>query len=109
MRDAGLSAPRSAQFYDYPFKKASICPNEPIETQCYISTTYHPISVSPKPDIPSGQMMEEKMKNLFFAALAALTLSVAVVPAYAHDFHNGSSVTDDLSATNRQQTGSYGD
>ena len=47
------------------------------------------------------------MKNLFFAALAALTLSVAMVPAYAHDFHNGSSVTDARSATLQQQTGSY--
>jgi hypothetical protein len=53
-------------------------------------------------------MMEEKMKNLFFSALAALTLSVAVVPAYAYDFHNGSSIAGDLSATRRTQTGSYG-
>jgi hypothetical protein len=52
--------------------------------------------------------MEKKMKNRFFAALAALALSVAVVPAYARDFHNGSSVTDSLSATLQQQTGSYG-
>ena len=30
------------------------------------------------------------MKNLAFAALATLTLSVAEVPAYAHhDFHSG--------------------
>jgi hypothetical protein len=57
----------------------------------------------------SSQMMEKKMKNLSFAALAALSLSVAVIPAYAHDFHNGSSVAGDLSATNRQQTGSYSD
>jgi hypothetical protein len=69
---------------------------------------HHPNSVSPKPDIPSGQMMEEKMKNLFFSALAALTLSVAVVPGYAYDFHNGSSIAGDLSATRRTQTGSYG-
>lgn len=47
------------------------------------------------------------MKNLFFAALAALTLSVAVVPAYAHDFHNGSKVADLAGATQRTQTGSY--
>lgn len=48
------------------------------------------------------------MRDLFFAALAALTMSIAVVPAYAHDFHNGSSVADDLSATRFEQTGSYG-
>jgi hypothetical protein len=52
--------------------------------------------------------MERAMKNLFFAALAALTLSVAVVSAYAHDFHNGSSVAGDLGATMRTQTGNYG-
>jgi hypothetical protein len=48
-----------------------------------------PVSVDQpghQPDIPPGQMIEEKMKSLFFAALASLTLSVAVVPAYAHDF-----------------------
>jgi hypothetical protein len=48
------------------------------------------------------------MRNLFFSALAALTLSVAVVPAYAHDFQNGSSVAGDRAATIDQQTGAYG-
>jgi hypothetical protein len=48
------------------------------------------------------------MKNLFFAALAALTLSVAVVPAYAYDFHNGSTLAGDSAATEMQQTGAYG-
>ena len=45
------------------------------------------------------------MRNLFFAALAALSLGVAVVPAYAHDFHNGSSVADDRAATLFQRQG----
>jgi hypothetical protein len=48
------------------------------------------------------------MRNSFFAALAALTLSVAVVPAYARDFHNGSTVAGDSAATRMQQTGAYG-
>ena len=48
------------------------------------------------------------MKNAFFAALAVLTLSVAVVPAYAHDFHNGSTVAGDSAATRMQQSGAYG-
>ena len=43
------------------------------------------------------------MKNLFLAALAVLTLSIAVVPAYA-----ASSVQDDAKATRMQQTGAYG-
>ena len=43
------------------------------------------------------------MRNLFFAALAVLSLGVAVVPAYA------ASSTGDLStATRLQQTGAYG-
>ncbi|HET6607520.1 MAG TPA: hypothetical protein VFG62_12655 [Rhodopila sp.] len=42
------------------------------------------------------------MKNLFFAALAALSLGIAVVPAYA-------APANDLSAATRmQQTGAYG-
>ena len=48
------------------------------------------------------------MRNLFFAALAAMSLSVAVVPAYAHDFHNGSTVAGDSAATRIQQLGGYG-
>jgi hypothetical protein len=57
---------------------------------------------SSTPDIVSdGKMMESSMKNLFFAALAALTLSVAVVPAYA------STVASDHTATLMQQSGSY--
>ena len=43
------------------------------------------------------------MKNLFFAALAALSLGVAVVPAYA-----ASSANDLRAATRMQQTGAYG-
>lgn len=42
------------------------------------------------------------MKNLFFAALAALSLGAAVVPAHA-----ASSVTDTRGATAMQQTGAY--
>ena len=42
------------------------------------------------------------MKSLFFAALAALSLGAAVVPAYA------SSVSDLHAATRMQQTGAYG-
>ena len=48
------------------------------------------------------------MRNVFFAALAALSLGVAVVPAYAHDFHNGSTVAGDSAATQIQQSGAYG-
>jgi hypothetical protein len=58
-----------------------------------------------KPDIPTDKRWRIPMKNLFFAALAALSLGVAVVPAYAHDFHNGSTVVGDRSATLMQQTG----
>jgi hypothetical protein len=43
------------------------------------------------------------MKNLFFAALAVLSLGLAVVPAYAAASH------DNLSAATRmQQTGAIG-
>ena len=51
--------------------------------------------------------MERSMRNLFFAALAALTLSVAVAPAYAADLHNGSAIEDTIGATRMLQTGSY--
>jgi hypothetical protein len=61
-----------------------------------------------KPDIPPDWRWRVPMKNLFFAALAVLTLSVAVVPAYAHDFHNGSTVSGDHAATQIQQLGAYG-
>ena len=48
------------------------------------------------------------MKNLFLAAIAALSLSAAVVPvANAAVFHNGSTVAGDTAATHMQQTGSY--
>jgi invasion protein IalB len=43
--------------------------------------------------------MENSMKNLFLAALAALSLSAAVVPAFA-----ASTVGDDAAATRMQQT-----
>ena len=48
------------------------------------------------------KIKERKMRNLFFAALAALSLGAAVAPAYA------ASVTDAGSATRMQQTGAYG-
>jgi hypothetical protein len=47
--------------------------------------------------------MESSMKNLFFAALAALSLSAAVVPAYA-----ASTIAGDRQATLLQQSGAYG-
>jgi hypothetical protein len=43
------------------------------------------------------------MKNLFFAALAALTLSVVAVPSFA-----ASIIAGDGAATALQQTGAYG-
>jgi hypothetical protein len=48
-------------------------------------------------------MMEEKMKTWFFAALAALAVSVAAVPSFA-----ASTIADDRGATLMQQTGAYG-
>jgi hypothetical protein len=49
------------------------------------------------------------MKTMFLAALAAISLSAAVVPAAsAASFHNGSTVAGDTAATRVQQTGSYG-
>jgi hypothetical protein len=42
------------------------------------------------------------MKNTILAAFAALSLSVAVVPAFA-----SSTVAGDAQATRTQQTGSY--
>ena len=42
------------------------------------------------------------MKNLILAAVAALSLGAAVIPAYA-----ASTIVDDAQATRMQQTGSY--
>ena len=42
------------------------------------------------------------MKNLILAAFAVLSLSVAVVPAFA-----ASTIANDAAATRMQQTGSY--
>nr|WP_294510998.1 hypothetical protein [uncultured Rhodopila sp.] len=48
------------------------------------------------------------MKTMFFAALAAISFSAAVVPAAsAASFHNGSSVAGNAAATRLQQTGAY--
>jgi hypothetical protein len=43
------------------------------------------------------------MKNMLLAAFAALSLSVAVVPAFA-----ASTIAGDAAATRIQQTSSYG-
>jgi hypothetical protein len=49
------------------------------------------------------------MKNLMLAAVAALSLSAAVVPAAnAALFHNSSTVAGDAAATRMQQTGALG-
>jgi hypothetical protein len=49
------------------------------------------------------------MKNLFLAAVAALSLSAAVAPlANAAVFHNGSTVSDDAASTRLHQIGAYG-
>jgi hypothetical protein len=47
------------------------------------------------------------MKNMILAAVAALGLATAVVPAAANAavFHNGSTVAGDALATRTQQTG----
>ena len=42
------------------------------------------------------------MKNLILAAFAVISLSAAVIPAYAT-----STIADDAQATRMQQTGSY--
>jgi hypothetical protein len=47
------------------------------------------------------------MKNLFLAALAAVSLAAAAPAASAASFHNGSSVNGDAAATRIQQTGGY--
>jgi hypothetical protein len=46
----------------------------------------------------------KNLKNLAFAALAALSLSAAVVPAFA-----ASTIAGDADATRMHQTGSYGE
>jgi len=48
-------------------------------------------------------MEDHSMKNLMFAALAALSLSAAVVPAA----NAASTVANDAQATQLQQTGAY--
>jgi hypothetical protein len=48
------------------------------------------------------------MKNLFLAAVAALSLSATVAPlANAADFHNGSTVSDVAANTRWHQIGEY--
>jgi hypothetical protein len=60
----------------------------------------NPPSLPSKPDIPPDGRWRVPMKNLFFAALAALSLGAATVPAFAH-----STVADDAVATRYQRTG----
>ena len=55
----------------------------------------------PKPDISPDWSWRIPMKSMFLAAFAALTLSVAVVPAFA------STVAGDAQATRFYQTGAY--
>jgi hypothetical protein len=57
--------------------------------------------------LPDGRLKESSMKNMFLAALAALSLNVAVLPAFAVTFHNSSTIAGDRAATRMQQTGSY--
>ena len=48
------------------------------------------------------------MKNMFFAAVAALSLASAIAPAAnAAIFHNNSTVAGDTAATQMQQQGAY--
>jgi hypothetical protein len=47
------------------------------------------------------------MKNLFLAALAALSLAASAPLANAARLHNGSTVAGDATATRIQQTGGY--
>jgi hypothetical protein len=74
---------------------------------------YHPACGDPslypsKPDISPDRRWRIPMKNLFLAAVAALSLSAAVVPAAnAAIFHNNSTIAGDAAATRMQQTGSY--
>jgi hypothetical protein len=49
-------------------------------------------------------MEDHSMKNLMLAALAALGLTVAVVPAA----NAASTIAGDVQATRMQQTGAYG-
>jgi hypothetical protein len=74
---------------------------------------YYPMGIGPplivsKPDISPDQRRRIPMKNLFLAAVTALSLSAAVAPvAMARDFHNGSTVAGDAAATLLQKTGAY--
>jgi hypothetical protein len=70
-----------------------------------LSADYHlqctSLSVGPsKPDIPPDHRWRIPMKNLILAAVAALSLTAAVIPAYAH-----STVAGDAQATRMQQSG----
>jgi hypothetical protein len=58
---------------------------------------------SSKPGVSSGDLMENSMKNLILAAVAALGLATTVVSAA----NASSTVAGDAQATRMQQTGSY--
>jgi hypothetical protein len=76
--------------------------------QHYRSACGDPYPDSSKPDISPDRRWRIPMKNLFLAAVAALTLSAAVVPAAnAAIFHNNSTIAGDAAATRMQQTGAY--
>jgi hypothetical protein len=67
-----------------------------------------PIFLLSKPDISSDDRWRIPMKHMILAAIAALGLATAVVPAAANaaNFHNASTIGGDAQATRRQQTGS---
>jgi hypothetical protein len=77
------------------------------EVKCCVaalsSILHRRISRPSKPDILPDETWRIPMKNLILAAVAALSLGAAVVPAYA-----ASTVAGDAKATRMQQTGSYG-
>jgi hypothetical protein len=58
-----------------------------------------------KPDIPPDPRWRVPMKNLILAAVAALSLTAAMVPVA----NAASTVGGDKAATLMQQTGSYGE
>jgi len=67
-----------------------------------------PIFLLSKPDMSSNDRWRIPIKNIILAAIAALGLATAVVPAAANaaNFHNASTIGGNAQATRRQQTGS---
>jgi hypothetical protein len=66
------------------------------------STARRSIYLSVKPDILPDDLRRVSMKTMILAAIAALSLSAAALPAFAN-----STVSGDRQATRMQQTGSY--